>query len=78
MLASLAKGNGMLLQIGQQENEPQGNLNSSDIEGLLSEFRVIFKEPQGLLPLRNQDHKIALNESTQPISTRPYRYLYYK
>lgn len=49
-----------------------------DIVTLLREFKGAFENPKGLPPPRAHYHKIVLNEGTQPISTRPYRYPYYQ
>jgi hypothetical protein len=42
------------------------------------DFADIFQEPQGLPPHRAHDHSVPLQEGAQPVSVRPYRYLYYQ
>lgn len=37
---------------------------------------MIFDEPRALPPRRSHDHQINLKEETQPLSVKPYRYLY--
>ncbi|GKA27344.1 putative mitochondrial protein, partial [Tanacetum coccineum] len=44
------------------------------INDLLKEFEDIFQLPEGLPPIRAQDHAINLCEGKGPISVRPYRY----
>lgn len=38
----------------------------------------MFKELQGLPPLRSYDHHIQLHSATQPTNARPYKYPYYQ
>jgi hypothetical protein len=47
------------------------------IRDLLQQFLLVFSEPQGLPPPRTQDHQIQLKTS-QPVSVRPYCYLYFQ
>ncbi|PKA48222.1 RNA-directed DNA polymerase like [Apostasia shenzhenica] len=55
----------------------EANLNNyqqSALYTLLEQYSDIFLEPTGLPPTRQQDHRIILQEGTNPISIRPYRY----
>lgn len=44
-----------------------------EIEKLLQQFPEVFKEPEGLPPVRDSDHEIPLKSGTVPPNTRPYR-----
>jgi hypothetical protein len=50
---------------------------SGPIRELLQQFDQVFAEPTGLPPPRTQDHQILL-KSDQPVSVRPYHYLYFQ
>ena len=41
---------------------------------LLENYSNLFQEPEGLPSARGQDHIIPLNEGSQPVNLRPYRY----
>ncbi|PKA66820.1 putative mitochondrial protein [Apostasia shenzhenica] len=45
-----------------------------ELNSLLTEYAEIFSELIGLPPSRDHDHRIILQEGTNPISVRPYRY----
>jgi hypothetical protein len=45
-----------------------------EIAALLSEFDLLFEEPQGLPPRREFDHKITLLPGSRPVNLMPYRY----
>ncbi|KAF7835948.1 putative polyprotein [Senna tora] len=45
---------------------------------ILTEFQQLFDEPQGLPPVREDDHRIYLPEGTSPVNVRPYRYPFYQ
>lgn len=44
-----------------------------EIEHLLQEFPEVFKEPSGLPPKRECDHKIPLKPNSTPPNSKPYR-----
>lgn len=44
------------------------------VEGILSQFAGIFKEPKGMPPKRKQEHDIRLVEGHGPVNVRPCRY----
>lgn len=46
------------------------------VRDLLKEYKDVFKEPTGLPPHRNQDHKIPLIEGSLPVNQRNYRVPY--
>ncbi|XP_035543565.1 uncharacterized protein LOC118347658 [Juglans regia] len=72
---TMAKSRGILLQIMAQEvKEQKEEVLDPEVTKLLAELGGVFKEPEGLPPPRKYDHKIVLNEGTQPIANRPYRY----
>ncbi|WVY89838.1 hypothetical protein V8G54_035352 [Vigna mungo] len=45
-----------------------------DMEKLLGQYEVVFKEPSQLPPVRDMQHRITLKEGSDPVSIRPYRY----
>jgi len=48
------------------------------IKVLLESFADIFREPQGLPPLREHEHLIRLQPNAGPVNVRPYRYPHYQ
>ena len=77
---------GLLLQVSQltesSDQEPV-HLSASQqippaVQLVLQQYASVFKEPQGLPPLRGHEHQILLKEGTQPICQRPYRYPFYQ
>ncbi|XP_010533307.1 PREDICTED: uncharacterized protein LOC104809111 [Tarenaya hassleriana] len=54
--------------IVEEKSLPEG------LQGLLDSFRGVFREPEGLPPIRGHGHGILLQQNTSPISVRPYRY----
>jgi len=44
------------------------------LEVLLESYKEIFKEPEGLPPIRTHDHTILMKEGAQLDNLRPYRY----
>jgi hypothetical protein len=80
---------GVLLQLvskphhGSANQGPQklleGQLQLPDpLKGILREYAAVFQEPKGLPPPRSYDHSIQLFLGVQPVSVRPYRYLFYQ
>ncbi|KAH9794628.1 hypothetical protein KPL71_004958 [Citrus sinensis] len=50
----------------------------ADLNQFLTEYSHIFDPPIELPPKRPHDHHIPLQPNQDPISVRPYRYLYYQ
>lgn len=48
------------------------------IKQLLQQFQPVFEDPKMLLPAREVDHKIPLEEGSKQVSIRPYRYPHFK
>ncbi|XP_022863881.1 uncharacterized protein LOC111383916 [Olea europaea var. sylvestris] len=65
------------LNLGEKQVNPQGTLNL-ELLAILSHYSDIFMEIQRLPPQCIQDHKIPLEQGSNPISVRPYRYLHYQ
>ena len=51
-----------------------GSSTQADLHQILTEFREVLAEPKGLPPHRSCDHRIHLQEGTDPVVVRPYRY----
>lgn len=64
----------MVSPILQTNNDNQNSYFSE----LLNGFRGVFEEPKGLPPVRSHDHQIVLEQGTQVVSVRPYRYPHYQ
>lgn len=47
---------------------------STQLTRLLEAYNTLFEETQGLPPSRGFSHKIILEQGTNPIVVRPYRY----
>ena len=47
---------------------------SIQLQGLLQQYEKLFEEPIGLPPKRSHDHHIRLQEESQVVKIRPYRY----
>jgi hypothetical protein len=45
---------------------------------MLQNYEEIFKEPQGLPPNRQRNHRIVLQAGSSPVNVRPYRYPHYQ
>ena len=54
--------------------QPKEISHDPTLIALLVEFSEIFLEPSSLPPPRTHDHRIPLQENSQPISIRPYQY----
>ncbi|KAL4367666.1 hypothetical protein GQ457_05G008100 [Hibiscus cannabinus] len=51
---------------------------STALEDLLAAFPSVFEPPQGLPPVRLNDHAIHLQPLATPVNVRPYRYPYFQ
>ena len=65
-----------MVQLGVDQQCPA--VEAPNLQQLLGVFQELFAEPQGLLPVRPQDHKIPLIKGSSPVNVRPYRYPYYQ
>lgn len=63
-----------LVQLREVKEVDQPEQCPPAIQALLSEFKDLFAEPQGLPPQRDFDHKITLLPGSRPVNLRPYRY----
>lgn len=68
----------LLIQMVNSSSKTRLEIENTELESLLVEFTKLFDEPTGLPPHRAHDHRIVLKDGTQPVSTRPYCYLYYQ
>jgi hypothetical protein len=44
------------------------------VQALLQKYSELFQEPKSLPPQRNCDHSIPLQQGTQPVNIKPYKY----
>ena len=44
------------------------------MQTLLDTYHQVFKEPGGLPPAREHDHRIPLKDENMTVNLRPYRY----
>ncbi|KAJ0668240.1 putative nucleotidyltransferase, Ribonuclease H [Helianthus annuus] len=73
------QGSVFLLQIEQPHTDSFSTQTPClAIRKLLKQFDRVFREPEGLPPIRSQDHQIPLIADARPVSTRPYRQPYYQ
>lgn len=73
----MSKSNeGMMGYLFLMENRDQNSEVDPEMMKLLQEYEVVFQEPKGMPPVRNQDHKIPLIAGSQPVNMRSYRIPY--
>ncbi|XP_062151999.1 uncharacterized protein LOC133860400 [Alnus glutinosa] len=58
--------------------QPNKALLQPAVQELLGKYAVLFKDPEGLPPIRSYDHKISLQEGAKSTWVRPYRYPYHQ
>ncbi|KAL4591834.1 hypothetical protein LXL04_004807 [Taraxacum kok-saghyz] len=67
---------GYYVQVNQVDGE--GELTAGPtpefLTDLIQDFQDVFNMPEGLPPTRGREHLIRLNEGTNPVNVRPYRY----
>lgn len=69
------KGQGVLVELGQAELKKDGKQDCpATILKVTQDFVEVFQDPQGLPPIRGNEHKIELKNGVEPINVRPYRY----
>lgn len=74
---------GVLLQLlaSSLDQQPihvsQGTV-SEDLHSLLIEYADLFAKPQSLPPSRGHDHYIPIQEGSNPVALRPYRYPHFR
>lgn len=68
-------GRAPLLQIQKVLGEQEPSSNQGERTKWVIEFPVVFSKPRGPPP-REQDHRIPLIPSSQPVYIKPYRYPY--
>jgi hypothetical protein len=74
MSCSNKGGRGWLRSV-EKKGGNENDLNiGQQLEGLLSKYENIFKEPRGLPPRRKKEHVINLKEGHDAVNVRPYRY----
>ncbi|KAL5710217.1 hypothetical protein ACHQM5_020808 [Ranunculus cassubicifolius] len=56
------------VQLSSEQPLPEAIVN------VLQSFQDVFEEPQGMPPIRNQDHQILLKPGVEPVHIEPYRY----
>ena len=67
-------GEGVLLELGCLTTEEVEVKIPNSLQGVLSNFNVVFEEPCGLPHQRRWDHTITLQAGVSPVSVRPFRY----
>ena len=45
-----------------------------ELQQVLDQHATLFQDPKGLPPQRKYDHSIPLQQGTQPVNLKPYRY----
>jgi hypothetical protein len=69
---------GLWVQLMVVTRQPNKALLHPAVQELLGKYTVLFKDPEGLPPIRSYDHKISLQEGAKPTCVRPYRYPYHQ
>ncbi|KAI3716153.1 hypothetical protein L6452_23281 [Arctium lappa] len=73
------EGQGVIIELGQMDMQMKSSHECPEaIRTIVNKFVDVFKEPQGLPPVRGNEHKIELKIGVQPINVRPYRYPQYQ
>ena len=76
--AALVEGRGIWLQFMEISDNLGGASVEPATQAILNEFKIVFVEPEGLLPPKSHDHQIQLQEAAKPTCVRLYRYPYYQ
>lgn len=54
------------------------NTTSTELQAILGHYKSVFREPKTLPPMSNHEHRIIMQQGTNPISVRPYRYPHFQ
>jgi hypothetical protein len=66
------------IKSNMQLEEITGEIKTNEMEAILEASKAIFKEPRGLPPPRNHDHRILLQSGVGLLSVKPYCYLFHQ
>ena len=69
---------GLLVYISTPSSAEGQSALPVEVANLLQEFAQVFDTPMGLPPSKGHEHHITLNEGTQPVCQRLYRYPFYQ
>lgn len=72
------EGDGYFLQITLCAKPTPDVLFNEEVASLLQQYDKVFSDSSMLLPQRNHDHAIPLQDNCGPVSIRPYRYPHYQ
>ena len=77
MIRTLQKeGGGSLMECNQLEHNDSavGTVVPEFLQAVMQEHHSVFQQPPRLPPQRGHDHAITLQEGSNPVGVRPYRY----
>ncbi|KAJ4789012.1 polyprotein [Rhynchospora pubera] len=60
-----------------EEGGPEKNIQP-EWQHIVKNYQDVFKEPEGLPPKRDTDHRIILAPEARPVNQRPYRFSYFQ
>lgn len=58
----------------QNSNDGNNDKNDKALTNLLHQFEDVFEEPKSLPPVRPCDHKITLQQGSDPVNQKAYKY----
>ncbi|KAE9586507.1 putative nucleotidyltransferase, Ribonuclease H [Lupinus albus] len=76
MQVLLEKGEGLILQPEQLRG--QKTMVPKELEEILQQYQIVFKDIEGLPPVRTHDHAIYIKEGADIPHIRPYKCPYYQ
>jgi hypothetical protein len=68
-----SSSNHTIITTGQHWGHPKSTIPAG-VQEVLHKYSELFQEPKSLPPQRNCDHSIPLQQGTQPVNIKPYRY----